>query len=328
MKTDKTGKTNEKLIGGIAALAVAAVCVFVYFGVRTDHGSYDEPAPEGIAFAAPDATDGHVQIDDSPVPLSDSPFYEDELLEEGSLLSDGDDLSDDALYEGSDMLNEDTLLDNGDMLEDELLIDDSGSGNAGNDELLVEEPSQSNTSGNDNKKTDKKEEEPVKDNNNSSKDKDASGQSKNEAKDNSDKTDEGTNALDSMMLSKINDLRASVGAGKLTIDPTLNKYAAVRAQEASVTWSHTRPNGIQGCDMISSSKYRAENLSCRSYSSYGNSKKEQENAADAMFDNLKSSSSHYDNMTFKNFTKVGISTYITKTKDGKTRLTTAYLFSN
>ena len=47
-----------------------------------------------------------------------------------------------------------------------------------------------------------------------------------------------------------------------------------------------------------------------------------------MFDNLKASPMHYDNMVFKNFTKIGIGTYVTKTSDGKISLTTAYLFSN
>ena len=328
MKADKTKKNSEKLIGGIATLAVLSVCSLVYFGSRTDRGSFDEPAPEGIAFAAPDVSDGYVQIDDTPVPLSDSPLYEDELLAEDEPLSGGDTLSEELLYEGSAALNEDDLLAEEDTLEGGMLTDDPVPGNTGNEELLIEEPAGSNSSGKNNKKSEKKAEESAKDNSIGENGKNSSGQNKNDTKDNSDKTDEGTAALDGMMLKKINDLRASVGAGKLTIDPTLNKYAAVRAQEASVTWSHTRPNGTQGCDMISSSKYRAENLSCRSYSSYGNTIKEQENAADAMFDNLKSSSSHYDNMTFKNFTKVGISTYITKTKDGKTRLTTAYLFSN
>lgn len=328
MKTDKTKKPNEKLIGGIATLAVAAVCVFVYLGGRTDRGSYDEPAPEGIAFAAPDAADGHVQIDDAPVPLSDSPLLEDNLMTEDGLLSGEDDLSNEPLYEGLDNLNEDSLIDDGDILGDGLLIDDADAGNTSGDELLIEEPSDSNPSEKNNKTTDKKPDEPAKDNNTGNKDNNPSDKDKNEKTENTDKADEGTATLDGAMLKKINDLRATVGAGKLSIDPTLSKYAAVRAQEASVNWSHTRPNGTQGCDMISSSKYRAENLSSRSYSSYENSKKEQENAADAMFDNLKSSSSHYENMTFKNFTKIGISTYVTKTKDGKTRLTTAYLFSN
>lgn len=336
MKAKKSKGTNEKLIGGIAALAVAAVCVSVYFGAQPGRGGYDEPAPEGVAFAAPDASDGHISIDDGAVPLSDSPLMEDELLTDEAL-SDGDFLNEDTLNDNSDMLSDELLLDDSDMLDEDSLIGNSDSGNSGSEDLLIEEPGDnSNGTAKDKNTSDKDKKKSGNDAKGSDKGTDVSDKDKKDSekntsdkdKNDSEKSEESVAALDNLMLKKINDLRASVGAGKLSIDPTLNKYAAVRAQEASVNWSHTRPNGSQGCDMISSSKYRAENLSCRSYSSFKFSDKEQENAASAMFDNLKSSSMHYDNMTYKNFTKIGISTYVTKTSDGKTKLTTAYMFSN
>ena len=135
------------------------------------------------------------------------------------------------------------------------------------------------------------------------------------------------NILNNLMLDKMNDLRASVGVGSLSIDTTLNSYAATRSVEATTKWSHTRPNGAQGCDMIPGNKWRGENLSYVTFPDFGYSEGEQEEAADIMFDNLVASPTHYDNMTFKDFTKVGIRTNVANTGDG-VRLTTAYLFSN
>lgn len=135
------------------------------------------------------------------------------------------------------------------------------------------------------------------------------------------------NKLDNMMLEKMNDLRASVGVGPLSIDTTLNSYAATRAVEATSKWSHTRPNGAQGCDMIPPSKWRGENLSYVICPGFDFSEAEQAEAAQIMFDNLVASPTHYDNMTYGNFTKVGIRTNVAETGDG-TKLTTAYLFSN
>ncbi len=135
------------------------------------------------------------------------------------------------------------------------------------------------------------------------------------------------NRLNELMLIKMNELRSSVGVGPLSIDDTLNSYAGTRAIEATTKWSHTRPNGAQGCDMIPANKWRGENLSYVVVPGFSFSEEEQEKAAQIMFDNLVASPTHYDNMTYGNFTKVGIRTHVADTGDGK-KLTTAYLFSN
>ena len=133
--------------------------------------------------------------------------------------------------------------------------------------------------------------------------------------------------LNNTMLSKINGLRESQGVGDLSIDATLNSYAAIRSEEAATKWSHTRPNGAQGCDMIPANKWRGENLSYVTYPEFGYTQAEQMAAADVMFDNLVASPTHYDNMVFGSFTKIGIRTSVLGTGDG-TRLTTAYMFSS
>ncbi|MBQ6968256.1 MAG: CAP domain-containing protein [Lachnospiraceae bacterium] len=126
-----------------------------------------------------------------------------------------------------------------------------------------------------------------------------------------------TNALNNNMLSSINQLRASLGEQALTIDSSLISIANIRSQEASSKWSHTRPNGTQGADMIPADKWRGENLSYITGT---------ENAAEAskiMFDDLVASPTHYDNMVFDKFTKIGISSYV---ENGK--ITVAYMFSS
>ncbi len=141
------------------------------------------------------------------------------------------------------------------------------------------------------------------------------------------KSDERTGEVNDKLLSEINSLRASKGLGALKMDSTLVSIAGTRSEEASEKWSHERPNGEQGIDMIDSTRWRGENLSYVVYPGYEGSEKEQDKVVEKMFDSLVASPTHYDNMVFGNFTKIGIATDITETSEG-TKLTTAYMFSN
>ena len=138
---------------------------------------------------------------------------------------------------------------------------------------------------------------------------------------------EDVSVLNSSLYSKINSLRTSQGVAALESDASLTSVAAVRSSEASVLWSHTRPNGTQGVQMLPSDEWRGENLSYVIYSSFGFSEAEQQAAADVMYGNLAASPEHYSNMVFTSFTKIGISTTVTYTSQG-VKLTTAYMFSN
>ena len=125
------------------------------------------------------------------------------------------------------------------------------------------------------------------------------------------------NALNNKMISYINELRVSTGVGVLELDRDLIAVADIRSEEASANWSHTRPNGEQGVELIPSDKWRGENLS-RIKGTEDPGK-----AAKVMFDDLVASPAHYDNMVFGDFTKIGISSYVEGDK-----ITVAYLFSN
>lgn len=126
-----------------------------------------------------------------------------------------------------------------------------------------------------------------------------------------------TNAVNKKMLSSINQLRAEQGEQALTMDSSLISIANIRSQEASGKWSHTRPNGQQGADMIPADKWRGENLS------YVTGTEDPAEAAEIMFKDLVASPTHYDNMVFDKFTKIGISSYV---ENGK--ITVAYMFSS
>lgn len=138
---------------------------------------------------------------------------------------------------------------------------------------------------------------------------------------------EDVSVVNSTMLSDMNALRASQGLGSLSLDANLCSIAAVRAQEAATTWSHTRPNGQQGVTMLPSDKWRGENLSYVQYGAFTFTPAEQTSAAELMYANLKASPTHYRNMVLDKFTKVGIATYVSQTPSG-IKLTTAYMFTN
>lgn len=125
------------------------------------------------------------------------------------------------------------------------------------------------------------------------------------------------NALNNKMISYINELRVSTGVEVLELDRDLIAAADIRSEEASANWSHTRPNGEQGVELISSDKWKGENLS------RVKGTEDPGKAAKVMFDDLVASPAHYDNMVFGDFTKIGISSYVEGDK-----ITVAYLFSN
>ena len=134
-------------------------------------------------------------------------------------------------------------------------------------------------------------------------------------------------SVDSQMLASINNLRTARGLGALSVDPVLSSIAETRAKEASSVWSHTRPNGTQGADMIDRTKWRGENLSYVVVSNFDGSASISAAAASTMFSKLCASPTHFDNMVFSNFTKIGIATFAAPTAGG-TKITTAYMFSN
>lgn len=125
--------------------------------------------------------------------------------------------------------------------------------------------------------------------------------------------------LNQLILQEINTLRNT----KIKMDTTLGSYASVRSQEISTLWSHTRPNGTRGVEMIDSTKYRGENLAKTSIAS----QLDTSTLAKRIVTNWKNSQSHYEIMKSDVYTNAGISTYTEKNGDIVTYYTVA-LFSN
>ena len=119
------------------------------------------------------------------------------------------------------------------------------------------------------------------------------------------------------LVNEINALRAKNGLAPLVMDKTLNSVAEVRSEECSQKWSHTRPNGKQGVDAIPGNVWKGENLSMMEGSA-------SEATTAEMFRMLCESPTHYDNMVFEEFTRIGVSSY--EAADGCVYV--AYMFAS
>lgn len=131
------------------------------------------------------------------------------------------------------------------------------------------------------------------------------------------------NHLNNQAIAHINSIRSQA----LAMNGTLNSYAAIRAKEASVQWSHTRPNGTRGINMIDASKYRGENLAKTVLYDFDGSDAMLNEVASRLFNNWKNSSSHYNNMVYGEFTQIGLKTYVV-VEGNKYIFYTAAMFSN
>ena len=99
----------------------------------------------------------------------------------------------------------------------------------------------------------------------------------------------------------INDIRTDAGLNPLNWDSNLETVSAVRSEECSQSFSHTRPSG-KAWNTVNSKIQGGENLA------YGFS-----NASDAV-DAWMASATHADNITYSEFTCAAIAIY--QTDDG------------
>lgn len=124
--------------------------------------------------------------------------------------------------------------------------------------------------------------------------------------------------MNEKMLAKINELRVTYELPKLSIDSDLVSYAQIRSNEITEKFSHTRPDGTEGLDIIPLSRgYAGENLSCY-VMEHGI-----DAAVEGTFTALVNSPSHLDNMIAPEYTKIGIASVEVNGK-----IYVAYMFSN
>lgn len=142
------------------------------------------------------------------------------------------------------------------------------------------------------------------------------------------KEEEAIDSINTHLLEMINELRAENKVGALKSDDFLVECADTRAVEATSFWSHTRPDGTDGLTLIPSNKWAGENLSFVIYDTFDYTEEECIKVAEKAFTELCNSPTHLDNMLFSKFKTIGISTYVSATKDGRIKLCSAYMFSN
>ena len=81
-------------------------------------------------------------------------------------------------------------------------------------------------------------------------------------------TDHTVSSLELEILELVNEHRAENGIEPLELNNTLNALALIRAKEASIKWSHERPNGTRYYSVftdynITWASYVGENLGCK-----------------------------------------------------------------
>lgn len=127
-----------------------------------------------------------------------------------------------------------------------------------------------------------------------------------------------TEVMNEKMLTKINELRATYDLPALNVDTDLVSYAQIRANEITEKFSHTRPDGTDGLDIIPLSRsYAGENLSWHVMDQGVDA------AVEGTFTALVNSPSHLENMIAPEYTKIGIASV-----EFNGRMYVAYMFSN
>ena len=122
-----------------------------------------------------------------------------------------------------------------------------------------------------------------------------------------------------LLCKNLNNLRAENGLNMLTEDNSLKEIADLRAEEAALKWSHERPNGNMGYELLQKNKWRGENLAFIDAKGLTADK-----INNKLFRDLCESPSHYANMTFAEYKRVGIGVY--KTMDGEVYV--AFIFTS
>ena len=109
------------------------------------------------------------------------------------------------------------------------------------------------------------------------------------------------------MAVTVNDERKALGLRELYVVPYLQECAKIRAEEASVNYSHTRPNGEYCSDVIDYNKfeygYFAENLACG------------KSTVHEIFQQWKNSSKHWAAITNENVTHMGMGVFYSPDSD-------------
>ena len=112
--------------------------------------------------------------------------------------------------------------------------------------------------------------------------------------------------VENRVLELLNELRNEVGVSPVTPNDQLKKAANIRAVETEESFSHTRPDGKATFTVLEESgidynyQFAGENLAM------GTNYLAEKEMAEWLFQGLKDSPGHYENMVNKDFEEVGI----------------------
>lgn len=112
--------------------------------------------------------------------------------------------------------------------------------------------------------------------------------------------------VENRVLELLNELRNEVGVSPVTPNDQLKKAANIRAVETEESFSHTRPDGRATFTVLEESgveyiyQFAGENLAM------GTNYLAEKEMAEWLFQGLKDSPGHYENMVNKDFEEVGI----------------------
>lgn len=100
------------------------------------------------------------------------------------------------------------------------------------------------------------------------------------------------------LLAELNKERISAGISPLVLDSDLSSVAQLRAQECTIQFGHTRPDGTAYRSAVTDAGL--------SYQHLGENLATGQSSAQAVIQNWDSSDGHHDNIVSEHFTKVGI----------------------
>ena len=98
----------------------------------------------------------------------------------------------------------------------------------------------------------------------------------------------------------VNNIRRENGLNELILDNTLIEIATIRAEEASINWSHTRPDGTKWITLVDSYGL---------YGTFGENLAYGQESPQEVVEDWMASEGHRDNILFENFTHIGIGIY-------------------
>lgn len=128
-----------------------------------------------------------------------------------------------------------------------------------------------------------------------------------------------------------NELRAGLGLPLFERDERLDEIADIRAEEISYFFTHTRPNGEDVFGILSTLGMPSygENIHVTiNYEPNATCKEDYEWIGEHGFESLCNSPGHYANIITKQYTKIGIDTYIIHYDDGAIAFYTAIEFGS